>query len=427
MYSSECMNLIFKRGFTFIFIVVTLFFIGYICQLYKHTFAKLSLASKLNIVKNPSALYLLSPLFFWIASRTFLFKNANGPLMNNVYTLFKNLNEPNIFKKIVPLSSLLAAVASSLITIFSGGSLSSETIIIYISIFLVLYIFNSFKKYLTEINFENLLYLGYIFGVTIAFKSPISSAILVLEKSLRENSKKIVSNFIFCIIGILIAYSLVDKNKDIFTSPPVSFTYSTSHFLQYSFLAIFCGVFASALFKTMTEMFNTVKNLVSKSKVLLNIIPLFFGFCLAALINNVGGGTEMTGEGITMINCEFSKACAFNFKILLGFLVNVVLTFISGCSGGHKWVFMSMGGGIGSVYDNFTTLPSTQTIIIGMNSFFSTIFGNPISSAFIISSLTNQNYDTLPMLIAMSLVSYYSYKYSNKFIDKFTKLSLSDG
>ena len=421
------MNLIIKRGFTFIFILVTLFFIGYICQLYKHTFVNLSLASKLNIVKNPSVLYLLSPLFFWIASRTFLFKNANGPLMNNINNIFNNLNEPNIFKKIVPFSSLLAIVASSLLTVFSGGSLGSETVIIYISILLLLYMFNYFKKYLVEINVENLLYLGYIFGVTIAFKSPLSSAVLVLEKSLRSNSKKIVSNFIFCFIGILIAYYLVDKSKDIFTSSPVSFTYSTSHFLKYSFLAIFCGILASILFKIMTEMFNTVQNLVTKSKTMLNVIPIFFGFCLAAIINNVNGGIEMTGEGITMVNCEFSKTCVYDFKILLGFLVNVILTFISGCSGGHKWVFMSMGGGIGSVYDNFVTLPSTQTIIIGMNSFFSAILGNPISSAFIISSLTNQNYDTLPMLIAMSLISYYSYKYSNKFIDKFTRLTLPDG
>jgi len=421
------MNLIIKRGFTFIFIIVTLFFIGYICQLYKHTFVNLSLDAKLNIVKNPSVLYLLSPLFFWIASRTFLFKNANGQLMNNINNIFNNLNEPNIFKKIVPFSSLLAIIASSLLTVFSGGSLGSETIIIYISILLLLYMFNYFKKYLVEINVENLLYLGYIFGVTIAFKSPLSSAILVLEKSLRSNSKKIVSNFIFCLIGILIAYYLVDKSKDIFTSSPVSFTYSTSHFLKYSFLAIFCGVLASILFKIMTEMFNTVQNLVTKSKTMLNVIPIFFGFCLAAMINNVNGGIEMTGEGITMVNCEFSKTCVYDFKILLGFLVNVILTFISGCSGGHKWVFMSMGGGIGSVYDNFVTLPSTQTIIIGMNSFFSAILGNPISSAFIISSLTNQNYDTLPMLIAMSLISYYSYKYSNKFIDKFTRLTLPDG
>ena len=126
------MNLIIKRCLTLIFIIVALFCIGYICQLYRLTFVNLSLDAKLNIVKNPSILYLLSPLFFWIASRTFLFKNANGPLMNNINNLFKNLNEPNMFKKIVPFTSLLAVIASSLITIFSGGSLGSETIIIYI-------------------------------------------------------------------------------------------------------------------------------------------------------------------------------------------------------------------------------------------------------------------------------------------------------
>ena len=108
------MNFIIKKGVTFIFIVVVLFFVGYVCQLYKHTFTKLSRDAKMNIVKNPSALYLLSPFLFWIASRAFLYKNANGPLSQNVKNLFNDLNEPNRFKNIVPFSSLLVIVISSL-------------------------------------------------------------------------------------------------------------------------------------------------------------------------------------------------------------------------------------------------------------------------------------------------------------------------
>jgi len=161
-----------------------------------------------------------------------------------------------------------------------------------------------------------------------------------------------------------------------------------------------------------------VQNLVMHSNVLLNVIPIFFGFCLAALINNMRGGAEITGEGIMLMNREFINNYVYDFKIQLGFLLNVILTFISGCSGGHKWVFMSIGGGLGSMYEKITMLPHTQTIIIGMNSFFSAIFGNPISSAFIISKLTNQNYEALPMLIAMSFISYYSYNYSNKLLNK---------
>ena len=68
------MNLLFKRGFTFVFIVITLFFIGYVCQFYKHTFAKLSSDAKLNIVKKPSALYLLSPFFFGLHQERFFSK-----------------------------------------------------------------------------------------------------------------------------------------------------------------------------------------------------------------------------------------------------------------------------------------------------------------------------------------------------------------
>jgi len=305
-----------------------------------------------------------------------------------------------------------------MVTIYSGGSLGSETIIIYISTLLLLYIFNIFKKYLVEINFENLLYLGYIFGITIAFKSPISSMVLVIEKSIKENSNKILSNFILCCIGIFVAYTLVDESKDIFTATPISFSYSISHFLKYAFLALICGIIASILLKIMVNLFFMVQNIVMHSNVLLNVIPIFFGFCLAALINNMSGGAEITGEGIMLMNREFINNYVYDFKIQLGFLLNVILTFISGCSGGHKWVFMSIGGGIGSMYEKITMLPHTQTIIIGMNSFFSAIFGNPISSAFIISKLTNQNYEALPMLIAMSFISYYSYNYSNKLLNK---------
>ena len=88
-----------KSAITFIFIVITLYCIGYLCILYKHAFLNLSSEAKLNIFKNSKVMYLLTPLLFWVASRTFLFKNANGPLYSNIHNLFKNLDYPNYFKK----------------------------------------------------------------------------------------------------------------------------------------------------------------------------------------------------------------------------------------------------------------------------------------------------------------------------------------
>jgi len=157
-----------------------------------------------------------------------------------------------------------------------------------------------------------------------------------------------------------------------------------------------------------------VRALANKSKVLLNILPIIFGFCVAVIINNFEHGDEITGSGIKLINCEIYDSCVYSFKILLGFIFNVILTFISGCAGGQKFIFMSIGGGIGNLYEKITTVPHLQSIIIGIISFFSAIFGYPISAAFIIMKNANLSYETLPMLIAMSLIAYYTFKYSNK-------------
>lgn len=411
-----------KSAITFIFIVITLYCIGYLCILYKHAFLNLSSEAKLNIFKNSKVMYLLTPLLFWVASRTFLFKNANGPLYSNIHNLFKNLDYPNYFKKDFPFPSLLSIVAGSLVAIYAGGALGPETPIIYMSMILLLYAYNLFKgvfkNFSLELNFESLLYLGYIFGITILFHSPLASLVLVLEKSIRDGSANIASNVIYCCVGILVAYSLVDISNNLFQDPPVSFAYSVSHTIQYLFLAIICGLTASILMAIMTSLFYGVRSLVNKSKVLLNILPIIIGFCVAALINALSKyGDEITGSGIKLLNCEFYDTCVYNFKILFGMIMNVILTFIAGCPGGQKFIFMSIGGGIGSVYDSYTTVPHTQSIIVGITAFFSTIFGNPVASAFIILKTANLPYETLPMLLSISLVAYYAFKYSNAYLE----------
>lgn len=410
---------IIKHFVTFIFLIVSLYCIGYICILYRDAFTNLSLEAKMNIFKNPKVMYLLTPLLFWVASRSFLFKNANGPLNSNIHNLFKNVHVPTYFKTVFPFSSILAIIASSLIAVYAGGALGPETPMVYMSMILLLYAYSlfktAFKNIGSELNFESLLYLGYVFGITLLFRSPLASLVLSVEKSLREGSSTILSNIAYCCVGIYIAYTITSEvTGNLFNEIPVEFVYSVTHTLQYLLLAIICGITASLLMKTMTLLFYGVRSLVNKSAVLLNVIPIVFGFCVAALVNYSENATRVVGSGINLVNCELNDSCTYNFSILFQFLCNVILTFISGCSGGQKFVFMSIGGGIGNLYDNFTSVPHIQSIIIGIAAFFSTIFGNPISSALIIMKTTNLSYDSLPMLIAASLVAYHTSKYINE-------------
>jgi H+/Cl- antiporter ClcA len=409
------MNII-RNVVTFLFLIITLYCIGYICILYRDAFTNLSNEAKLNIFTNPKSMYLLTPLLFWVASRSFLFKNANGPLNSNIHNLFKNIDFPNYFKKEFPFTSILALISSSLIAVYAGGALGPETPLIYISMILLLYahsIFtNVFKSITSKLNFEGLLYLGYVFGITLLFRSPLASFVLSLEKSLREGSSNIIINVLYCCIGIVIAYIITNEiTGNLFQEPPIQFTYNTTHVIQYLFLAVLCGIIASVLMKIMTLLFYSIRSLIHKGGIMLHFIPILFGFCIAALINYSDNPIRIVGSGIKLVNCELNDTCNYNFNILFQFLTNVILTFISGCSGGQKFIFMSIGGGIGSLYDNFTSIPHVQSIIIGIAAFFSTIFGNPISSSLIILKTTNLSYESLPMLIAASLASYHTFKY----------------
>jgi len=271
-----------------------------------------------------------------------------------------------------------------------------------------------FKNNVSELNFESLLYLGYVFGITLLFRSPLASFTLSIEKSLREGSSNIMANIAYCCIGIFVAYIMTNEvTGNLFQETPIYFEYKIIHIIQYLFLAVVCGCIASILMKTMTLLFYGVRSLINKSKLLLNFIPILFGLCVATIINYSNNAIRIVGSGINLVNCELNDTCTYDFSILFQFLCNVVLTFISGCSGGHKFVFMSIGGGIGSLYDNFTSVPHIHSIIVGITAFFSTIFGNPISSALIILKTTNLSYDSIPILIAVSLVSYYTFKYIN--------------
>jgi H+/Cl- antiporter ClcA len=412
-----------KNIVTFIFIIIALYCIGFICILYRDAFTNLSLEAKMNIFKNPKAMYLLTPLLFWVASRSFFFKHANGPLSSNIHNLFKNIAFPNYFKTDFPFTSILALISSSLIAVYAGGALGPETPMIYMCITLLLYansVFKTiFKNLSSEIKVESLLYLGYIFGITLIFRSPLASFVLSIEKSLRDGSLNILTNVAYCCIGILVAYTMTDdKTGNLFQDQNHSkeFEYKIIHVIQYLILAVICGSIASILMKIMTLLFYGVRSLMKKSKMILNLVPILFGLCVATLINYSDNSTRIVGSGIKLVNCELNDTCTYNFATLFQFLCNVILTFISGCSGGQKFVFMSIGGGVGGLYDNFTSVPHFQSIIVGITSFLSTIFGSPISSAFIIMKTISLSYESLPLLIAASLVSHHAFKYINSML-----------
>jgi len=395
-----------------IFIIITLCIIGYIYKVYETTYEQFSLNATTKAETNPKIFYVLSPIFFWIASNAFLFKNANGPLMSRIKSLFYNLNEPAKFKTLIPLASLFALVISSLTAVYGGGALGSEAILISISVILLLFASDFFKNNIKQLHIENLLYIGYIFGFTFAFRSPLASAVLAIEKSLMSHSNNLITNALYSFIAIAIAYFFMNDEKMFYSATPQKYTYDLSSVLQYAILALLCGIFASLFFNFMYKMYFAVKNVYSNNYIIFNIIPIVLGLCVAAIINNTDAVS--VGEGKKSINAMFSGENVYTIKNVIGHIANILFTFVSGCSGGLIIPSISIGSYVGFLYNKMTTLPLMQTLIVGMTSVFSAFFGYPVASAVVIQTILNQNVDVLPLLIMMSYISYFSYKYSNE-------------
>lgn len=397
-------------------IVIVLYTIGYISNIYDDVNIKLSLKTLSIAELKPAMFYFLTPLFFWMSSKSFLFKNANGPLMSHIKSLFYNMNDPGFFKKLVPVTSLIALVISSLLAVCGGGALGSEAVLINISMVTLLFASDFFKNSIKQINLESLLYVGYIFGFTFAFKSPISSFVLAIEKSIMGHSKNILTNVIYSCIAIGVAYLFIGNDKIFPNSKPLEYTtgLGLSSILQYGGLALLSGILTSIIFKFMYKMYFHTKHLVLNNSVMLNIIPILLGLCVAFIINKTG--KISTNQGKRALNDMFGGKWVYNYKNITGHIVNIMLTFISGCSGGLLIPSISIGSYIGFLYNKISSLPILHTLLVGMTSVFSAFFGYPLSSAFVIQNILNQDIETLPLLILMSYISYYSYKYFNKIV-----------
>ena len=400
-----------------LFAILILSVTGYICKIYEKTTNDLSL-HVLSIAEiNSKMFYFITPIFFWLASKSFLFKNANGPLLSHVKSLFNNLDKPDFFKKVVPFTSLVALATSSLLTVYAGGALGYEAVVVSISTFFLLFASDFFKNMIEQINIENLLYMGYIFGFTFTFKTPISSVILAMEKSIAVHSRNTLTNLLYACIAIGVATIYVgdnDKDKMFPDATPQIYELEISSILKYSVLAVICGIFSSIFFKTTYKMYDEVKKLVLDSTVMSNTIPIVLGLCVAGIINTTGS-VSVNGDK-KHINDMFGNNHVYNYKNTIGHMINTFLTFISGCSGGLIIPSISIGSYIGFLYNKMIDLPLLQTLIIGMACVFSAFFGYPVTASLIIQNILNQHVETLPLLIAMSYISFYSSKYFDRVV-----------
>ena len=95
-------------------------------------------------------------------------------------------------------------------------------------------------------------------------------------------------------------------------------------------------------------------------------------------------------------------------------MINTNVSISSGLTGGLVVPSMTIGCGIGSVLSEYIPIPQKNLMYLGMTAFLSPFLDAPITSALVINKISNQSYDTLPISLCVSFISYFTYIFLKK-------------
>jgi H+/Cl- antiporter ClcA len=111
---------------------------------------------------------------------------------------------------------------------------------------------------------------------------------------------------------------------------------------------------------------------------------------------------------------NIEKITVFNEYTVLGRIVNCIISVGCGLTGGILVPTMTIGCGLGSLFSKYTSIPEKNLMYLGISGFLSPFLRAPITSALVINRISNQPYNTLPLSIAVSFISYFTYNFINK-------------
>ena len=426
---------------TIIFFIIAIFIIVHINETFFDTYDVIQTNTKKNLINYSQYIFIYVPIIFWVASKAKYFQLADGFFELYINKMLTSVNNhENAYSKtnyFVGGLSTIAIYIFSLLTTASGAALGDEGVIVYSSICLLLYFYFKSKNVLglKDVYTELIIYLGYAIGFTITYGSMISTFFYILEHMVINKDINFFSNFGVMVCAIPFIYYLVGEKNNLIKIDKLSFDFENFGYIV--LFSVIMGILSFGFFRSLNAMFNYIKT--SKFN---NLYVILFGFLIAFIIKKIGFLTMGIGESAinegfqAVINNEklkqlekeqkydevdklkklekegkFDTTNRFNIYSVLGRIVNTNVSISSGLTGGLVIPSMTIGCGIGSVLSEYTPVPQQNLMYLGMTAFLSPFLDAPITSALVINKISNQSYDTLPLSLCVSFISYFTYTF----------------
>ena len=431
---------------TIIFFIIAIFIIVHINETFFDTYDVIQMNTKKNLINYSQYIFIYVPIIFWVASKANYFQLADGFFELYINKMLTSVNNhENAYSKtnyFVGGISNIAIYIFSLLTTASGAALGDEGVMVYSSICLLLYFYFKSKNVLglKDVYTELIIYLGYAIGFTITYGSMISTFFYILEHMVINKDINFFSNFGIMVCAIPFINYLVGEKDNLIKIDKLSFQFKNFGYI--ALFAILMAFISFGFFKSINVIFNHVN--ASKFN---NLYVIVFGFVLAFIIKKLGFltmgvGESAINEGFQAVKNQeilkqlekeqkydeleklkklekegkFDTINRFNIYSVFGRIVNCIISISSGLTGGLVVPTMTIGCGLGSVLSKYTPIPQQNIMYLGMTSFLSPFLDAPITSALVINKISNQTYETLPLSLCVSFISYFTYKFlTNKF------------
>jgi H+/Cl- antiporter ClcA len=429
---------------TIIFFIISIFIVVHMNQRFFDTFEVIQKNTKKNLIDYPQYIFIYVPIMFWIASRAKYFQLADGFFELYIQKMITSVNNhEHFYSKTNYFAGGISNIAIyifSLLATASGAALGDEGVIIYSSVCLLLYFYFKSKNILDlkDVYTELIIYLGYAIGFTITYGSMISTFFYILEHMVINKDINFFSNFGIMVCAIPFIYYLAGEKDNLIKIDKLSFKFQNFGYI--ALFAILMGFMSFGFFKAINVIFNHV--ITSKFN---NLYVIGFGFLIAFIIKKLGFLTMGVGESAinegfqAVVNQEklkqlekeqkydeleklkkleqegkFDTKNKFNVYSVFGRIVNCIISISSGLTGGLVIPTMTIGCGLGSVLSKYTPIPHQNLMYLGMTSFLSPFLDAPITSALVINKISNQTYETLPVSLCVSFISYFTYTFLKK-------------
>jgi H+/Cl- antiporter ClcA len=431
---------------TIIFFIIAIFIIVHINETFFDTYDVIQMNTKKNLINYSQYIFIYVPIIFWVASKANYFQLADGFFELYINKMLTSVNNhENAYSKtnyFVGGISNIAIYIFSLLTTASGAALGDEGVMVYSSICLLLYFYFKSKNVLglKDVYTELIIYLGYAIGFTITYGSMISTFFYILEHMVINKDINFFSNFGIMVCAIPFINYLVGEKDNLIKIDKLSFQFKNFGYI--ALFAILMAFISFGFFKSINVIFNHVN--ASKFN---NLYVIVFGFVLAFIIKKLGFltmgvGESAINEGFQAVKNQeilkqlekeqkydeleklkklekegkFDTINRFNIYSVFGRIVNCIISISSGLTGGLIVPTMTIGCGLGSVLSKYTPIPQQNIMYLGMTSFLSPFLDAPITTALVINKISNQTYETLPLSLCVSFISYFTYKFlTNKF------------